>query len=282
MLSPVDNAGRFKGLPFATKVIYTDFCQFELPAEGTVASLTDAEAALNRSAVARYIQLATLFRSRIMSGQWPAGAQIPTIEQLMAECGVARATIRQALGLLEDEGLVSRYRAKGTFVTEKARAHLWLDVTTDLRGMLNTRDGATIEVLEDALVPAPQRWPHDIGTIARTYRRLRRRHSRDGCPFLVAEVYIDAALANRLPKRAMTTLTAMRLAASIPGVHIASARQTMTIGSSDLEVSELLALPLNAPICFVDRSAVDQRGRLVLVSKGIYRGDVVRVDMDVK
>jgi GntR family transcriptional regulator len=56
----------------------------------------------------------------------------------------------------------------------------------------------------------------------------------------------------------------------------------MTIGSSDLEVSELLGLPLNAPICFVDRSAVDQRGRLVLVSKGIYRGDVVRVDMDVK
>ena len=80
----------------------------------------------------------------------------------------------------------------------------------------------------------------------------------------------------------MTTLTAMRLAASIPGVHIESARQTITIGSSDLEVSELLGLPLNAPICFVDRSAVDQRGRLVLVSKGIYRGDVVRVDMDVK
>jgi GntR family transcriptional regulator len=247
-----------------------------------MASLTAADMPLSRSAVARYIQLATLFRSRIMSGQWPPGTQIPTIEQLMTECGVARATIRQALGLLEDEGLVSRYRAKGTFVTEKARAHVWLDVTTDLRGMLNTRDGATIEVLEDTLVPALERWPHDIGTIARTYRRLRRRHARDGRPFLVAEVYIDAGLASRLPKRAMTTLTAMRLAASIPGVQIENARQTMTIGSSDLEISELLGLPLNAPICFVDRSAVDQRGRLVLVSKGIYRGDVVRLDMDVK
>ena len=247
-----------------------------------MASLTDAEVPLSRSAVARYIQLATLFRSRVMSGHWPAGAQIPTIEQLMAECGVARATIRQALGVLADEGLVSRYRAKGTFVTDKPRAHVWLDVTTDLRGMLNTRDGATIEVLEDTLVAAPERWPHDIGTISRTYRRLRRRHVRDGRAFLIAEVYIDAALASRLPKRAITTLTAMRLAASIPGVHIESARQTMTIGSSDLEVSELLGLPLNAPICFVDRSAVDQRGRLVLVSKGIYRGDVVRVDMDVK
>lgn len=149
-----------------------------------MASLTDAGVPLSRSAVARYIQLATLFRSRIMSGQWAAGGQIPTIEQLMAECGVARATIRQALGLLEDEGLVSRYRAKGTFVTDKARAHVWLDVTTDLRGMLNTRDGATIEVLEDALVPAPERWPHDIGTISRTYRRLRRRHVRDGRAFL--------------------------------------------------------------------------------------------------
>jgi hypothetical protein len=33
MLSPVENAGRFKGLPFAVKVIYTDFCHFELLAE---------------------------------------------------------------------------------------------------------------------------------------------------------------------------------------------------------------------------------------------------------
>src|SRR6476620_274605 len=74
---------------------------------------------LSRSAIARYIQLATLFRRRIPSGQWKLHDQIPTVEDLVEECGVARATVRQALGVLEKEGLIERFRAKGTFVTKR-------------------------------------------------------------------------------------------------------------------------------------------------------------------
>jgi GntR family transcriptional regulator len=59
---------------------------------------------LNRSAVSRYIQLATLFRRRVEQGAWKLGDQIPTVDELAAECGVARATIRHALDLLEEEG----------------------------------------------------------------------------------------------------------------------------------------------------------------------------------
>ena len=35
---------------------------------------------LNRSAVARYIQLASLFRRRIDAGQWPVDQQTPTVD----------------------------------------------------------------------------------------------------------------------------------------------------------------------------------------------------------
>jgi GntR family transcriptional regulator len=66
---------------------------------------TEGVANLSRSAIARYIQLATLFRRRIETGYWSVGEQIPTVEELATEYGVARATIRQAMGLLEDEGL---------------------------------------------------------------------------------------------------------------------------------------------------------------------------------
>ena len=42
--------------------------------------------------------------------------QIPTVDALAAECGAARATIRQALYLLHQDGPIERFRAKGTFV----------------------------------------------------------------------------------------------------------------------------------------------------------------------
>src|SRR6478609_1695308 len=68
---------------------------------------------LSRSAVPRHIQLTTLFRHRIEQGAWKTGQQIPTVDELAAECGVARATIRQAMDQLEVEGLIERFRAKG-------------------------------------------------------------------------------------------------------------------------------------------------------------------------
>src|SRR5262245_32490544 len=103
----------------------------------------------SRTAVARYIQLASLFRRRVESGPWAAGQQIPTVDELAAECGVARATIRQALGILEDERLIARYRAKGTFVLERPRAQLWCEVATDWSGLLLSRKDALIEDLSD-------------------------------------------------------------------------------------------------------------------------------------
>lgn len=244
--------------------------------------LPDRKADLNRSSVSRYIQLATLFRRRIESGVWPSGAQIPTIEELAEECGVARATIRQAVGLLETEGLVSRFRAKGTFVNERVPEPLWCEVETNWQGLLSTRDDAQIELLADYASVTLPNLPNAPGTPSAEYRYLRRRHARAGQPYLVADVYIDKALARKIPEKSLTTMTAFRLAASLPGVKVADARQTLTIGMADIEIAELLDLPLNAPVCFVDRLAADQRGRLILVSRGIYRGDVVRMDLKLR
>lgn len=237
---------------------------------------------LGLNGVARYIQLATLFRRRIEAGHWPAGSQIPTIDELMEECGVARATIRQSIGLLEREGLVSRYRAKGTFVNEQIKDQLRIEMTTDWGGLLNAHADAQIEVLENELGGPPLVRPHDIGVVSSNYRRLKRLHRRKDQAYLVAEVFIEASLAEKLDPAAFDTTTAMRLASMIPGIRIGDAQQTLTIGTADFEVAALLNLPINAPTCQVDRSVLDARGRLILISKGTYRGDVVRMDAKLK
>ena len=46
-------------------------------------------------------------------------SQIPTVDELAEECGVARLTIRQALDQLESDGIIQRFRAKGTFVRKR-------------------------------------------------------------------------------------------------------------------------------------------------------------------
>jgi GntR family transcriptional regulator len=239
---------------------------------------------LNRSAVSRYIQLATLFRRRIEQGAWRPGAQIPTVDELAAECGVARATIRQALDQLEADGLIARFRAKGTFVREApAENRLWCEVETDWSGLLRSREGAEIEVLgETPGVAGAATPPASIGTVAPRYSHIRRRHWRDGRPFLVTDVFLDERLRPKVTPQDLRGKTALKLAASIPGVRITDARQTLTIGTADVETATALQLPLNAPVAHVRRAAVDQRGVLILVADGIYRGDVVRVDIKLR
>lgn len=236
----------------------------------------------SRSAIARYIQLATLFRRRIEAGQWPLGSQIPTVDELADECGVARATIRQALDILEHEGLIERYRAKGTFVRRHPQEELWCAVGTDWSGLLRPSHSARIEVLADHADVRLERIAYPAGELAPAYRHLHRRHWRHDAAFLLTDVYIDERLRDRISQDDIETKTALRLINDVPGVEIADARQTLTIGTADMETAEALGMPLNAPVAFVHRRAVDRDGITVLVAEGIYRGDVVRFDIKLR
>ena len=213
---------------------------------------------------------------------WKTGQQIPTVDDLSAECGVARATIRQALDQIEKEGLIERFRAKGTFVRQPAQERLWCEVETDWSGLLRSREGAEIEILADQPGRDGASIPQTIGKPAASYRHLRRRHWRDGQPFLLADVYLDERLSPKVTDADLRSKTALKLVAGIPGVRISDARQTLTIGSADVETAAALKLPLNAPVAYVHRAAVDARGVLILVANGIYRGDVVRLDVKLK
>lgn len=237
---------------------------------------------LTLSAVPRYVQLASLFRGRIGTGTWPVGAQIPTVDDLVEECGVARATIRQALGVLETDGLIKRYRAKGTFVEKSPAEQIWCEVQTDWSGLLLSREGAKIEVLSDTAKVAPPEMQIDYGQLAPAYRHLRRRHSRDGQPYMIADVYVDERIRKLIPAAAYRNETALKLIANRPGIEIVDARQTLTIGSADVETARQLGVALNLPVAFVNRVAVDDKGQVVLIARGIYRGDVVHLDMRLK
>lgn len=236
----------------------------------------------SRSGVARYIQLATLFRRRVESGEWAVGTQIPTIDDLAADCKVARATVRQALDLLEEDGLIERFRAKGTFVKKPPQERLWCEVATDWSGLLIAREGVTIEVIASEPNRSPGTLFHGIGRPAESYRYWRRLHSRHDQPYHLGEVYIDAALCKRIPPKALETKPSMQLLRDLPGLKVKEARQTLTIGSADPETANYLDIPLNAPVAHVHRSVVASNGVLVFVGAGIYRGDNVRVDFKLK
>ncbi|MEO7746186.1 MAG: GntR family transcriptional regulator [Actinomycetota bacterium] len=65
-------------------------------------------------------QLADSLRARIRAKEWDAGQQLPTEAELVAQYGVSRATVRQAIKDLEGQGLVAVHRGRGTFMADRA------------------------------------------------------------------------------------------------------------------------------------------------------------------
>lgn len=60
-----------------------------------------------------YAVLADQLRQRILSGELAEGERLPVEEELTAEFGVARTTLREALRVLESQGLITIRRGRG-------------------------------------------------------------------------------------------------------------------------------------------------------------------------
>ena len=60
---------------------------------------------------------ATQLEARISAGEWSLGSRLPTETELMAQLGIGRSTVREAIRTLARVGLVQVRQGDGTYVT---------------------------------------------------------------------------------------------------------------------------------------------------------------------
>jgi len=71
------------------------------------------------SSIPLYEQIKQIVRAQILSGEYSFGSRLPTEEELCAQFGVSRITVKRALSELASVGLIRRRRGSGTIVTRK-------------------------------------------------------------------------------------------------------------------------------------------------------------------
>lgn len=233
----------------------------------------------SRSRLPMYAQLAALLRRRIETGEWLVGQQLPTLEGLEAEYRVARVTVRQAIGLLEEEGMIWRKQGKGTFVARGVDDQRWLPLATQWQSLMQVIDGTSMRVVSTELVTRPQRLLDNDGRCAADYQRIQRVHSKTDTPYCVIDLYIASQINARAGSRFQTEL-ALKVISSLPEVKIGSAHQTLTIGCADIRIAELLLVELHAPVAEVRRVITDGDGMVIYYAEITYRGDFVKLEID--
>lgn len=232
-----------------------------------------------RGAPPLYAQHARLLRHRIATGELPLGTRLPSLEALAAQVDVAVVTIRQAIELLEREGLVERRQGLGTFVVGSVPQPDWLSLGTSWSSLLELLAGATVRLVNverREMSPALERGE---GTAADRYLFQRRVHCRGNEPFCVIALYLAWDAYQRDPEVFDAHLVLPTLTQVAPDL-IGQAWQALTIGKADPEVASHLGIDTGDPVAFVRRVVLDTKGRAVYVANITYRADFVRLDIE--
>ncbi len=239
-----------------------------------------SEPLYDRSRQPLYMQAAGQLRLKIERGIWAPGSQIPIIEELQAEFGLSRATIREALDMLQREGLIDRFRGRGTFV----RAEL----PERQSHVLPTTWGVLLESLrniEATLLQPMRRIEPDMlqGTVAgRVEGRFvwfQRIHSRDKNPYCLIDISLREDVFEEDPEGFAAEPVVLVLAER-HRERIASAFQRVTFSNADETSARALGIALGAPVVEILRTLVDPDGTVLVHTYARYPGQYVRIDFE--
>ena len=210
----------------------------------------------------RYREIAAALRERLVGA--PPGQLLPSEAELSSEFHASRVTVRRALELLRDDGLIDSRQGFGWYVsTERVRQRL--EGLGTIEGQLLDR-GVRPErrVLEFAFEPAPA---HVRAILDRDdVLRVKRLNLADGQPFAVVTVWCPAELAHHLSRRDVEERPFYELL----DVSLLGASQTIGADGAAADVAAVLDVPVGSPVLRCERITTDVSGRPVLVSEHVF------------
>ena len=212
----------------------------------------------------RYREIAETLRARAESGEFGAGRLLPSEAELSSAYDASRVTVRRALELLREEGLLDARQGLGWFVAG--------DPLRQALGVLETIEhqlaasGRTPErrVLEFAFVAADARVRARLG--CDQVLRVRRVNLADGEPFARVTVWCPADLAGDLSRADVEHAPFYELL----GVPLGGATQTIGAAAASASDARLLEIPEGSPVLRCERVTNDARGRPVLFSVYVF------------
>jgi GntR family transcriptional regulator len=241
-----------------------------------------------RTAVPLYVQVRERLRAEVDERGLRPGDRLPTETELEDRYGVSRATIRQAVGDLEAEGLLRRVQGKGTFVaTPKIQHGPVLTSFSDLlRGQGHT---PSHRLLRTGIVPAPDEVVRGLALDdGEPCRELERLLLADGDPVGVSRTWIplrvlgdhDAAIVEGVTAgRSLYELLGERSSDLVPD----RASETIDPALADDTEADLLGCEPGTALLFIRRSSWDASDRPLewtrlrfVPGRYQYRVDLVR------
>lgn len=229
-----------------------------------------------------YLQIATLIRGRINDGFWLPNDKLPTIAHLVDEFGVARATVRQALSVLESDGLIVRHRGRGTYVREKPKTpSILMSISVDRDQFESDVEGDQPLLVETERAEGLPGFVESIDRTAETYQYILKSHSVDGSVYALDETYLDEVIYEKSPFNILHHQT-LEVILDLDGSLFGTCEKTIGVELPNSRTAGHLDISQSSPCAVLYTILRDTADKAILVSKRSYRGDKFMMRMVVR
>jgi GntR family transcriptional regulator len=233
---------------------------------------------LLKGGIPLYLQLAGILRRRIQNREYQV--QIPPENLLTSEFKVSRFTVRQALEVLKDEGLVSAKQGVGTLLARADNSKYGM-LTGAFENLVYYTSESTVKVLRKEIIPPTGETaeklhisPQEKVFLYTTVRYFKKH------PFSFSYVYIPYHLGLQVPAGQLRLKPVFRLIEEYCHVRIAETVQRISAATADEELTRVLEVKKGEPLLLVYRTYYTFEGRAVELSVVYY--DVKKLEYTIR
>lgn len=227
------------------------------------------------SAIPYYYQLYQYFKHKIQSGEWETGRKLPSESELCNLLNVSRPVVRQALGELDSDGLISTYKGKGSFVTGvKYDREMMQSLSGFYEDAIKSGQDVFARVLDFRVIPAADevakylRVPEGENIIF-----LKRLRFVDGEPIMIGITHIPERLCPGLLQEDFRRQSLYRTLASKYGIHIAEGVRSIESINASEAIAKLLEVQPGAALSLIKGTMCLQDGTPLEYAISWHRGD---------
>ena len=228
-------------------------------------------------------QIGEILAADIAAGTLAPGQKLPTEPELMERFGVSRFTVRQALGHLEQRGLVRAEQGRGTFVHKGVLDYTLSKRTRFSKNLIEQGFEPGGELLVHEIVPATERVAAYLELAAGVLVIHRRGiMTADGAPIELGDSYYPA---DRFPdfdkaRRQYPTITAALASYGVTDYERLSTEIEARMPTA--EEARLLRQPKSVPLLVTRKLDVDSDGVPITYSESIWSSERITFNVELR
>jgi GntR family transcriptional regulator len=226
----------------------------------------------------KYRRIAADLGERIRSGQYQSGSVLPSQRKLSEDYAVTLMTMRQALQVLEADGLIAQQAGRGTFVLPMPLSHH----LQSLRSLADELSAQGVALRTDVLARHDRKLPKDVGqrlgaAAGPRGLRLERLRTVGGRAVIHQVSWVPDPWGTLIRECDFTVEPLYAALERVCGLAVARAQESLAAQGLSERLAAQLGLPAGRPVLVMERTTYDAQDLAFVADTAVILDERVRV-----